>query len=72
MRQLTLGHFFSGIGFTATCIGLSVLGLALGSSLSSEIALTEHMLFFPGLFCTAVGMLSLMIIALVSSDEPES
>lgn len=72
MTESKLHHFFSGIGFAACAIGLLLLGLAFGASLSGETGFSDHMLFMPGLSCIGAGMLSLVIISLASTDSSDS
>lgn len=72
MKNIKISDFLSGLSAVSILIGLTLLGLALGNSLSTGIAMGEHLLFTPALVCMAVGVLNLMPIVLSGSSKPKS
>lgn len=61
-----------GISAASMLIGLALLGLTLGNSISTGIAVHEHRLLFPGIICMGAGALNLMLIVLSDASKLKS
>ena len=69
MAIAKINHFLTGLGFVASTVGLSLLGLAFGASVSGETGFVQHTLFMPGLVCMGAGVFNLLMISLTDLGE---
>ena len=58
-----------GIGGAALIIGLALIGLCVGASLNSGIAVQDHSLFGPALACLGAGVLVVLILMLIGDQS---
>lgn len=69
MKNMNVIAFLIGLSAAAMLIGLALFGLILGNSLSTGIAMGEHMLFLPAIVCMGAGVLNLMLIFLSDASK---
>lgn len=72
MKNMNITAFLTGLSVAAMLIGLALFGLTLGNSLSSGIAMREHMLFLPAIVCMGAGVLNLMPIFLSDASKSKN
>ncbi len=62
MKKESLSEVCFGIAGASILIGLALMGASIGSSLSNQTPLNEHMLLVPGLICLSSGSLYLFFL----------
>ena len=72
MKNIKITEFLMGLSAASMLIGLALLGLTLGNSLSTAIAVHEHRLLFPSIICMSAGALNLMLIVLSDASKLKS
>ena len=60
MKNIKITEFLAGISVASMLIGLVLLGLTLGNSVSTANAMADHTLFWPAIICMGAGVLNLM------------
>ena len=69
MENINMTEFLTGVSAVSMLIGLALLGLTLGSAVSTGNAMVDHMLFWPAVICMGAGVVNLMPMLISGSSS---